>query len=190
MAKDISTGLFQDEMAVASSSEPVEALPSSTDDFFERDLASYPDEIQIEVRRRIEYLQWIEKHLVGGWTQKNLDPLIEKAAREIDFPPPKWRALAKWWSVYSSSGKMLASLVPKLHRKGNRNLKITNELSFFDRAVERYLVPERPSISAVYQYYTDLIRIENQHLVGEKVQALSYKGFYNRIKKCQLMRLQ
>lgn len=183
MAKDISTGLFQDEMAVASSSEPIEALPSSTDDFFERDLASYPDEIQTEVRRRIEYLQWIEKHLVGGWTQKNLDPLIEKAAREIDFPPPKWRALAKWWSVYSSSGKMLASLVLKLHRKGNRNLKITNESSFFDRAVERYLVPERPSIAAVYQYYIDLIRIENQHLVGEKVQALSYKGFYNRIKK-------
>lgn len=124
-----------------------------------------------------------EKHLIGGWTQKNLDPLLAKAMTEINYPPPKWRALAEWWSAYSVSGKKLSSLIPKFHRKGNRKRKVTNEASLFDRALERYLVLECPSISAVYQYYSELICLENQKLVGDKIQTLSYKGFYNRIKK-------
>lgn len=74
-------------------------------------------------------------------------------------------------------------MLPNTNNKGNRSLKITNEASFFDRALERYLVLECPSISAVYQYYSDLICLENQKLVGDKIQTLSYKGFYNRIKK-------
>ncbi|MGR5144480.1 Mu transposase C-terminal domain-containing protein [Photobacterium sp. DNB23_23_1] len=182
MAKDVEIGSFQDEMpsALDLTHEGAESLPV---EFVERDLASYPDDIRSEVRRRVEYLHWIEKHLVGGWTQNNLEPLLVEAAKEIQYPPPKWRALAKWWSVYSASGKMITSLIPKVHRKGNRKRKVTNEAAFFDRAVERYLVPERPSISAIYQYYFDLICIENQKLVGDKIQALSYKGFYNRIKK-------
>ncbi|WP_245823628.1 transposase family protein [Photobacterium proteolyticum] len=156
---------------------------STESELFERDLATYLDDVQVEVRRRYEYLTWIEKHLAGGWTQNNLEPLLVEAAKEIEYPPPKWRTLAKWWSLYSSSGKKITSLVPKVHLKGNRKQKVENDTVFFERAVERYLVPERPSIAAVYEYYSDLIRRENMQLVGEKIQALSYKGFYNRIKK-------
>ena len=45
-------------------------------EFRERDLASYPKKIQNEVSKRYDYIKWIESHLKGGWTKKNLMPLI------------------------------------------------------------------------------------------------------------------
>lgn len=182
MSKTFELSAFHDETE-QSSEVTLEVPEGGALTFIERDLASYPPEIQSEVRRRYEYIQWIEKHLKGGWTQKNLDPLIALASKEIKYPPPKWRALAKWWSLYSDSGRMLSALIPKVHRKGNRKQKVANDLVFFERAIERYLVTERTSIAAVYEYYADLIRIENQSLVSGKIQPLSYTGFYKRVKK-------
>ncbi|WP_318409846.1 Mu transposase C-terminal domain-containing protein [Photobacterium leiognathi] len=173
--------LFSDEFEFENQIEEIE-LASNVEDDVSRDLASYPDATQKEVMRRYYFIEWMRKELVGGWTQKNLDPLLNRAARELKLKAPKWRALANWWKIYSQSGFKLTSLIPR-QTAGNRNLKVKNEMVFFDKALERYLVPERPSIAAVYQYYSDLIRIENQNIVENKIEALSYKGFYNRIKK-------
>ncbi|GAD30390.1 putative transposase domain protein [Photobacterium leiognathi lrivu.4.1] len=173
--------LFSDEFEFENQIEEIE-LASNAEDDVSRDLASYPDAIQKEVMRRYYFIEWMRKELAGGWTQKNLDTLLNRAARELQLKAPKWRALANWWKIYSQSGFQLTSLIPR-QTAGNRNLKVKNEMVFFDKALERYLVPERPSIAAVYQYYSDLIRIENLNIVENKIEALSYKGFYNRIKK-------
>lgn len=148
-----------------------------------RDLASYPEETRNEVQRRIGYINWVRKRLDGGWTKAKLAPLIEQASAEIEGDPPNWRTLARWWKSYSKSGCLLTSLIPQHGGKGNRKNKLDIESEvFFDKAVERYLVRERPSIAKVYRYYTSSIQVANQRFEGEPLKALSYNGFYNRIK--------
>ena len=172
---------FYDEFQLNSVS--LHLVQPSVSDCVSRDLSSYSESTQEEVMRRYRYLTWIEKRLDGGWTQKNLDPLLKQAEDEIKLPAPKWRTLAQWWHLYSSSSKDIFSLIPKTEFAGNRHVKVLDDSDFFDQAVARYLIPERPSISAVYRYYFDSITLHNQHVTCEKIKPLSYKGFYNRIKK-------
>ncbi|WP_042145938.1 MULTISPECIES: Mu transposase C-terminal domain-containing protein [unclassified Pseudoalteromonas] len=151
-------------------------------DFRERDLASYPKKIQYEVSKRYDYIKWIESHLIGGWTKKNLMPLINTEPKHNTSTRPYWRTVARWWQSFNKSERDMLSLIPKHAKKGNCNT-VSSSDKFYEQAVERYLVKERPSIAKVYQYYSDIIRLENETIVGEKIKALSYKGFYKRIKK-------
>ncbi|GAA3528400.1 Mu transposase C-terminal domain-containing protein [Zobellella aerophila] len=178
-------GFFTDEFEYADDEVIQEADSSPADPVtVPRDLASYPEETRNEVQRRIGYINWVRKRLDGGWTKAKLDPLIQQASVEIEGYPPNWRTLVRWWKLYSSSGYELASLIPKHGGKGNRKSKAdANAEVFLDRAIERYLVKERPSIAKVYRYYADSIRLANQHLEGERIKALSYYGFYNRVKE-------
>lgn len=197
----LSSDLSNDYVIYSKNTNEIFSLPEFNDEFqmvkdavtiaepheievIDRDLSSYSESIQKEVMRRYDYLNWIKDRLVGGWTQKNLEPLLKQAEKDIHLPAPKWRTLASWWRVYSSSGYDINSLIPKTERSGNRNLRVNEDSDFFDKAVARYLAPERPSISTVYQYYTDEIFLYNQTLDEKnKINSLSYKGFYNRIKK-------
>lgn len=178
------TGLsFTDEFPLDVNSPAQAETPSTEPITVPRDLASYPAEIRAEVSRRLEYLNWVREHLDGGWTEANLIPLLKKAAAEITAPPPNWRTLARWWKQYSHSDFELTSLIPKHGGKGNRQKRGHGGVdAFFEQAVERYLVRERPSISAVYRYYADSIRIANQRLLGEPIKIMSFSGFYKRIK--------
>ena len=92
------TGLsFTDEFSLDANS-PAQAETSSAEPVtMPRDLASYPEDIRVEVNRRLEYLNWVREHLDGGWTEAKLCPLLKQAAAEIAPPPPNWRTLARWW---------------------------------------------------------------------------------------------
>ncbi|MFD1009108.1 Mu transposase C-terminal domain-containing protein [Oceanisphaera ostreae] len=175
-------GFFHDEFPLN------EAIPIAGNQLPEpinisRDLASYTTEIQAEVSRRLAYLKWIEKRLDGGWTQARLEPLLEQASTELGTEPPNWRTLARWRKKYSNSDLQFSSLIPKHGNKGNRIIKSDSSAeNFYDQAVKRFLVEERPSIAAAYRYYADTIRIANQKLIEKPIKALSYSGFYNRVK--------
>lgn len=82
--------LFDDATRYEPDSPPLEAITVP------RDLASYPEEIQAEVSRRLAYLKWIEKRLEGCWTQARLEPLLQQATAEIAGEAPNWRTLVKW----------------------------------------------------------------------------------------------
>ncbi|PAJ73294.1 integrase [Pseudoalteromonas sp. NBT06-2] len=174
---DTSFGRFFDEF----DNEVSEPL-TPEDNLVQRDLESYSEEIKKEVLIRLCYLKWFQKNLKGGWTDKNITPLLNVAPKFNEVKRPCSRTIARWWKLYKNSGFKLFSLIPKHAKKGNINTKSSSD-KFFEQALNRYLVKERPSIAKVYQYYSDVIRLENETLVGEKIKALSYKGFYNRIKK-------
>jgi len=149
-----------------------------------RDLETYPEAIQQETMRRLAFINWIKKRLVGGWTQKNLEPIIPFAATALNFKAPGWRTVSRWWGLYSASEFNLLSLTPKHHRKGNVNKRVsTADDKYIEEAISCYLVEERPTIAAAYQYYSDRVRTDNIGLVSGEAKALSYKGLYNRIKK-------
>ncbi|MDF4853595.1 transposase, partial [Vibrio parahaemolyticus] len=65
--------------------EPVEI--SSTID-------SLPAKIQEEVLRRIKVITFVEKRLKGGWTEKNLNPILSLVESELQLIPPSWRTVA------------------------------------------------------------------------------------------------
>lgn len=61
-----------------------------------RPLDTYPDELRYEALRRLSYIQWFKKRISGGWTEKNLQPLLGEAEflQTLDGPAPSWRTLA------------------------------------------------------------------------------------------------
>jgi len=175
------TSWFTDESLSLFSQPPPQA--DEKKEAVARDLETYPEAIQQETMRRLDFLNWIKKRLVGGWTQKNLEPIIPLAATALNFKAPGWRTVSRWWGLYSASEFNLQSLTPKHHRKGNVNKRVsTADNKYIEEAISCYLVKERPTIAAAYQYYSDRVRTDNIGLVSGEAKALSYKGFYNRIK--------
>ncbi|WP_350563870.1 hypothetical protein, partial [Psychrobacter sp. CAL346-MNA-CIBAN-0220] len=65
-------------------------------------------------------------------------------------------------------------------KKGNRERDTATD-KFFEKAIERYLVKEKPSVASAYKYYADLVIIENDSVVGSDLKPLTYKAFKNRI---------
>ncbi|MGY8870583.1 MAG: Mu transposase C-terminal domain-containing protein [Pseudomonadales bacterium] len=177
-----SSGLFEDEFSKNEPKIPFFEEPSA--ETFPRDLDTYPAELRDEALRRLSYIQWVGKRLGGGWTEKNLTPLLHAAEDKLQVPLPSWRTLAGWRKLYVSSGRSVEALIPKHHKKGNRLEQNTGDDLYYWQAVnQKYLRPERPSIASVYEYYRDLITLANKGVVQGKVMHVSRSGFYNRINK-------
>lgn len=192
--------LFEDEFATSHGFEGHEALFTpfvnnayafkdssfKPEDKDERPLDTYPKDLRYEALRRLSYIQWFEKRISGGWTKKNLKPLLDKAdfSSCLDGPIPSWRTLASWHSAYKNNGCAVESLVPQHYKKGKKIGKLADDECFFWRAMnEKYLRRERPSILSAYIYYCDLITLKNSGLVAGKLKAISQRSFYYRVSK-------
>ena len=179
------SGIFQDEFSDANHSDftkndihqPV---------FIKRDLDSFPESVKALAIYRLNYILWIQSNICGGWTQKNLVPLIEKAKAEFGEPTPEWRTLARWWSRYQKSGFKVTSLIPQHKNKGNRKPRFDNiEEVLAKNAIAEYLDEKKPSIASVYQDYKDDIILQNKYRTDLKkpIKLISYQGFCKKIKK-------
>ncbi|GAK85053.1 transposase [Vibrio ponticus] len=152
-----------------------ETMPSSFD--------TLPEKTQKEVLLRLKIIQFVEKRISGGWTEKNLDPLLNAVEQELNLSPPSWRTLADWQKAYFESGRTWLSLVPKHSQKGNRN-SLTDSQSFVDEAIEKkYLTRERLSVAETYRYYKSRVIKANQEIVGSKIKMLQERAFYNRVNR-------
>lgn len=153
----------------------------------ERSFETYSTELQQEALRRFDILTWVSNRLEGGWTQKNLEPLLSEAAIELQMELPNWRTLARWNKEYHSAGESVLALLPKTERKGNRCEKLSDEENdIFNRAVLHYLDKKRDSIRSTFRYYEGLLWEHNNTQQNQKLKGLSYTGFYKRIKKLPL----
>ena len=117
-----------------------------------RDLATYPKEVQLIALARLKYIMWVKQRLKGGWTERNLSPLLKSVPQFEGENLPSWRTLARWYKSYQSAEGNILSLIPKHHRKGNRNTYSDTD-KFYEMALNRYLTKERLSVAAVYRYY-------------------------------------
>ncbi|AUI88538.1 transposase [Vibrio azureus] len=152
---------------------------------YERDLASFPPEQKEKALERYKLLCLIENELRGGWTPRNLDPLIDKYSSNVSIPKPSYKTLIRWQKNFTKSDGNLISLVDKNYLKGNRVARKTGDEAFYERALERFLDSVRPSISAAYQFYCDEITIANEQVISGQVPIVSYQTFKKRIKKEQ-----
>lgn len=176
-------GLFEDEFVSSQPSVPtasIDTAPSTV----AATVDSFPDELRVEALHRLTYIRWIEEHLVGGWTEKNLTPLLAEVVSVLAPPVPNWRTLARWQKNYIQHDKTLVSLIPKHQEKGNSKSRLPScDEVFFELAVQSFLVGEQPSIACAYQLYRDTVRLENLTVIENPIKAISYKGFYKRLKK-------
>lgn len=176
-------GLFEDEFVVPL--PPNSASPTNViDTVLPATVDSFPDALKTEALHRLEYILWVETNLAGGWTEKNLTPLLADAALVLPPPAPNWRTLARWRKSYIQHGRTLVSLIPKHQAKGNSLSRLPpSDEMFFEQAVHCYLVGEQPSIASAFQYYSDSICMENLAVVENPIKSISYMAFYNRVKK-------
>ena len=172
-----SLGLFEDEFQ-----HPIPQIEAPKSTKAEKDLSAYPQEIQQTTYARLKYIRWLKERLVGGWTKKNLAPLIIEMPIVEGADKPNWRTAARWFKSYSESDESIFALIPKHQKKGKRTRK-TDTDKFFEKALERYLVQEKPSVNSAYRFYKDLVVLENDKVVGEPLIPLTYKAFKNRIDK-------
>ncbi|MCG9555173.1 hypothetical protein L1D16_17405 [Vibrio sp. Isolate31] len=122
LATKIPSDLFQEN----------ESYPSSFD--------TYPEKTREEALRRLKVIQFTERRLKGGWTEKNLVPILDDVKQQLGLAPPSWRVLASWKKMYFESGRSVLSLIPKHAQKGNRTGHIDSQ-SLIDEAIEvKYLI--------------------------------------------------
>lgn len=175
--------LFEDEFSLpqpAASSPLSESTVTGISVTFD----SFPDELKNEALHRFKYLDWIEAHLNGGWTEKNLKPLLVEAASILPPPAPNWRTITRWNKRYNQHGRKLIALIPSHQAKGNAISRMTSsEELLYEQAVHGYLSNKKPSIKTAYGEYLDFVEIENKSIIGNPIKAISYRAFYNRIKK-------
>ena len=67
---EVPSGLFEDEFT---NPHPPESpnLASTTPTVLSATVDSFPADLKAQALHRLDYIRWIEEHLVGGWTEKN-----------------------------------------------------------------------------------------------------------------------
>ena len=173
---------FNESLAPLKPQTPTRYLKLDDANLIKRDLDTFSNTLKNEALQRYKLIISIDKKLSAGWTQRNLDPILDEIFKEDEQARPNWRTVARWRKKYIESNGDLASLVVKNHKMGNRNKRIEGDESFFDKALERFLDAKRPTIATAYQYYKDLIVIENESIVEGKIPIISYTAFNKRIK--------
>lgn len=145
-----------------------------------RDLDTFPEILKADALDKYKLISLIEKENLTGWTQKKLDPILDRLLGTNNRP--SWRTVVRWRKRYIDSCGDLASLVNKQHKMGNRKKRIEGDEKFFEKALGRFLDAKRPSVTTAYQYYKDSIIIENETIIDGKIPIISYTAFNKRVK--------
>lgn len=158
-------------------------LPLDSMAVHERDLSSFPEEQKSKALERYKLISIVAKEISGGWTPKNIDPLVDKYSAQLSIKRPSYKTVIRWYKSFCESGRNIVSLVDHNHSKGNRTKRIVEDEEFFVEATERFLDAKRPSYSQAYQFYCDRIEIENSNIISGKISKISYQAFKERLKK-------
>ena len=173
---------FNESELVKKPDTPIQYVKLEDTALVKRDLDTFPDFLKNKALDKYQLIAFIEKTITGGWTQKNLDPILDTLFATAMEKRPNWRTLVRWRKRYIESNGDLASLVAKRHKMGNRTSRVQGDEAFFEQALTRFLDAKRPRVSTAYQYYKDTITIENENIVDGQIPIISYKSFNQRIK--------
>ncbi|WP_032080649.1 hypothetical protein [Vibrio fluvialis] len=85
--------------------------PLESTKVIERDLSSFPEEQKLKALERYKLISLIAKEINGGWTPKNLIPLIDKHIEKLSIPKPSDRTVKRWYKAFCESDGDIKSLV-------------------------------------------------------------------------------
>jgi putative transposase len=173
--------MFDDEFdeQAASLSDPPDSSLTVKALYLSPDLNSFPEKVRQEAINKYELIMFVRQNLNRGWTQFNLEPLIEKyCADHPKLSKPNWRTVVRWNKSLENNDTP-TSLVPKHRKKGNLRIKTDSAgEDFFVEALERFLKAERPNVSIAFSFYRDKCLLS-----ASNVKPMSKRSFYNRIDK-------
>ncbi|CAM4159756.1 Mu transposase C-terminal domain-containing protein [Vreelandella rituensis] len=144
---------------------------------------------------RYKVISLVKKRIVGGWTQKKIEPIICELFDEGAInKKPKWRSVVRWNARYNAQKDLISLVDVKAIENNSCELKSFTKDRFFWEAVEKkYLTRVRGSVATAYQFYKYLILVHNDLNPDEKFKGVGKTAFYNRVKKippyvCDLQR--
>lgn len=173
---------FSEELIPIKPDTPPQYIKLEDANLVKRDLDTFSNFLKDKAFDKYKLISIIDKQNTGGWTQKNIDPILDKLFVKDNSIRPNWRTVVRWRKKYIESDGDVASLAAGNHKMGNRTKRVDGDSSFFNKALERFLDAKRPKISIAYQYYKDLIIIANENIVDGKIPTVSYNAFNKRIK--------
>lgn len=103
----INNGLFDDEFT-----QPLPKIETKKSQNYSKDLQALPEKIQITTFARFKYIQWLEANIQGGWTQKNLEPLLKVMPEVEGEKNASWRTAARWHIVFINADRNIMALIP------------------------------------------------------------------------------
>jgi putative transposase len=148
-----------------------------------KDLSALPEADQAEAKRRLCYLQGIQRsfdletHRPVS-TRKQLAPKIEKIAQELgDKSPPSPTTIWRWWRRFAPT-KCVLKLVQLTGRAGRPVDEV--QKSLFDEAVcEVFLTPQKmPGKAVVESVQTKVARINKGVAEADRIKAPSPATVY------------
>lgn len=147
-------------------------------------LNTLPDQIQVQVMKRLEYVKTCIRVIGNRPTTKHLTTVIEKVSSLLDdLHPPTPTTLYRWWKTYSEAGNDVMALADKKPGKaGVRAFKseVMSELQCMIDEV--YLHENKPCKQKVYQ----LFKHRMQQINMARLSALRYPSqaqFYRIMKR-------
>ncbi|CAD5260860.1 MULTISPECIES: integrase catalytic domain-containing protein [Halomonadaceae] len=134
---------------------------------------------------KYKVIKLVNKRLNGGWTKKNVEPIIYELYNEgVIDKKPGWQSVARWNAKYRVD-KNLLSLVDIRAIKNNfcDFSSFSKDTFFWDAVEKKYLTRVRGSVATTYQFYKDLILVHNNENPDDQFEAVGRSAFYDRVKK-------
>lgn len=161
-----------------------ESTDAAQPHFFGRPLSDLPENLQVEVRRRLAYLRAVEDAGVDAFSERFLSPVIAMVASEICDPkPPSWISVYRWHRKYRSA-KETRALIPRFDMRGQRDLRQSERVLelFAQAAEEAFKASPAAFITTIHTRLTGKIHAENRIRLPEEQlvvpnQRTSYRLF-------------
>ena len=134
-----------------------------------RPLAELPINIQSELSRRKQYIQWLEEMESFVFTAAFMDPLIAQVAQKLGDPkPPCTRTLKRWYDCYRKA-KDFRAIVPRYDLRGSGNLRQDERLlELVAESIEAaYKVTPAANMKSIEAHLAGKLKQENHHRLAE-----------------------
>jgi putative transposase len=124
--------------------------------------ADYPENLQREAKRRLNYIRSIEG-ITGDAVKEELE---KTAGKQGDSSPPHETTVKRWAKRFRNSGNNICSLIPDYIGRGNRKPRYSEEVQLIaDREIrEIYLNINKNTQDETLSAIRHAIEIENKQL--------------------------
>lgn len=139
---------------------------------------------QADTSRKYRYVSKIISNDVAFFSDKQLSPIAQSVAEELQEQPPHWKSLYNWYKEYEEAGFKYRGLFPKNRYKGNRISRLDSEVvDIIEEVRNKYLNQSQPSIATMVREVHDKIDERNLNHHGKLLLKPNYNPIKKRIKK-------
>lgn len=134
---------------------------------------------------RYKVIKLVNKKLNGGWTKKNIEPIIYELYNEgVIDKKPGWQSVARWNAKYRADKDLLSLVDIRAIKNNFCDFKSFSKDTFFWEAIEKkYLTRERGAVASAYQFYKNSILVHNYKNPDNELDYIGRSAFYERVKK-------